>query len=512
MQSGENENKLKVGFLARFSWAGYDFANTIYSFVVLTLAGARYFDAAGVDGELFYGIAFFASMIASGFIVPFIGATCDRIGFAKLGVVVMTVITIASMIGMSLTMNLAWLVIFLFIGNISYQSSLVLYDTLLPMLIKSDKDAGKLSGIGVGLGYLGSIAAIALIMAFIPAVMFKTVDKKIEVNLAKSSYLMELREDPELPGEQGVIKLEISKDGEYSLLPKTKGIDVERTKNAIAKLIITQKDSKLIIESKSGEYIKITFSNEKFANAYLIGALLFFLTTLPFVFFVPEKRVRRVKTATVEKSGSSMKHVFRTLKNLPKNKPLMFFLLGAFLCQDVLNTSIIFLSKISEAVYSPGEGSIMMLLILVNLSGAAFGFILGFVTDRIGGKKILIISGFSTAIALLFVALLPKSAFGLMMPILVVGGGLGIAGFWTAGRKLLIDLAPKENISEYFGFYNLTKKLSVFGAILLPTIRALFSQSMTEAMSYRAAILAQMPFLILGIIFLFLIKMPGKKD
>ena len=509
---GKEANVAGAGWLARFSWAGYDFANTIYSFVVLTLAGARYFDAADANGELLYGIAFFASMVSAGFIVPMIGAVCDRIGFAKLGVIIMTALTLGSMVGMALTLNIALLAIFLFIGNISYQSSLVLYDTLLPVLIRDESEAGKLSGLGVGLGYLGSIAAVGFIMAFVPAVLFKQVGKTVKLPTVKGSYLLELRDKPDIRGDFGVVRLAVlDKTGRFELLAKTKGTDAAKAQESIKALKITKRGEKLVIENTLGKYIRLTFSNEKFADAYLWGALLFFLTTLPFVFFVPERKIGKKAVSDKADKNSSFKHVLRTLKKLPRDKPLLFFLIGAFLCQDVLNTAIIFLSKVVESVFSPGESKIVLLLILVNLSGAVFGIILGFITDKLGGKNVLLISGASTTLALLIIVFLPQQAFIVVLILVVICGGLGIAGFWTAGRKLLIDLAPAENISEYFGFYNLTKKLSVFGALTLPILREVFSSNFTESVSYRLAIAAQIPFLLLGMLFLFLIKMPKKQ-
>ena len=42
-------------------------------------------------------------------------------------------------------------------------------------------------------------------------------------------------------------------------------------------------------------------------------------------------------------------------------------------------------------------------------------------------------------------------------------GAFGLAGVWTAGRKMIVLLAPPERIGEFFGLYGITVKLSVLG-------------------------------------------------
>ncbi|MCK5344913.1 MAG: MFS transporter, partial [Candidatus Heimdallarchaeota archaeon] len=211
---------VSTGLMPRISWAMYDFANTIYAFVVMTLAGVRYFDAAGIGGELFYGISFFTSMIVSGVVVPVIGAISDRIGHPKLGVIILTIIAVVSMFFMGLTQNMFLLCIFLFIGNLTFQCSLVLYDSLLPLLIKNNDEAGKVSGLGVGLGYLGSIVAAGLIMILLPNIMFKSIKTEHIVEATEKSYLLEVRDHETKTGKLGKVKFLIVDESKYEILPK----------------------------------------------------------------------------------------------------------------------------------------------------------------------------------------------------------------------------------------------------------------------------------------------------
>ena len=512
---------VNTGFMPRISWAMYDFANTIYAFVVMTLAGVRYFDAAGIGGELFYGISFFTSMIVSGVVVPVIGAISDRIGHPKFGVIFLTIIAVLSMFMMGLTQNMFLLCVFLFIGNLAFQCSLVLYDSLLPLLIKNNDDAGKVSGLGVGLGYLGSIVSAGLIMILLPNIMFKSIKIQHFVNAERKTYLLEIRDNESKSGKFGKVKFLIDEDGNYEISPKgfklddsekADGIKFENYIESVSDILVEQKEHKFRIYSKSGKFIKLEFGDDKFADAFILGAILFLLTAIPFAIYVPERRINKIQQMTMTQKPA-LRQVLSTIKKLPKNKPLLYFLLAAFMCQDVQNTAISYLAKITHAVFAPTEQQIIIFLLLVNTVAAVFSFVLGYLADKIGPRTVLIMGAFGTLCALIIAALIPSEMFYFMAVALILGGGLGIAAFWTAGRKLMLILAPPAQIGEYFGFLNLTKKFAVIGIIMLPTIKLIAFQyyQYSEATSYRIALIAQLPMLILGIFFLFLVKVPTEQ-
>ncbi len=520
MTDEPKDSNVSAGFMPRISWAMYDFANTIYAFVVMTLAGVRYFDAAGMGGELFYGISFFTSMIVSGIVVPVIGAISDRIGYPKFGVIILTIVAVFSMFLMGLTQNMFMLCIYLFIGNIAFQCSLVLYDSLLPLLIKNNDEAGKVSGLGVGLGYLGSIVSAGLIMILLPNIMFKSVKTQHFVDATEKSYLLEIRDDESKTGKLGKVKFLINKHNDYEILPKS--FDFNDIKTAIGKkyedfsesaseIRIEREGNQFKIYSKSGKFIKLEYGDDKFSDSFILGAILFFLTAIPFVIYVPERRISKIQQMQITHKPA-LQQVFSTIRKLPKNKPLLYFLLAAFMCQDVQNTAISYLAKITHSVFAPTEQQIIVFLLLVNSAAAIFSFVLGYLADRIGPRTVLIMGAFGTLCALVIAALVPREMFYIMALALIIGGGLGIAAFWTAGRKLLMILAPPEHIGEYFGFLNLTKKFAVIGIIMLPTIKLIAFQyyQFSEASSYRIALIGQLPMLLLGIFFLFLIKMPSE--
>jgi MFS transporter, UMF1 family len=147
-------------------WVTYDLANTIFSMGVVSLflpllvrelVGAERADTLwGIIGAVSYAIIFVLS--------PVLGAMTDRARRRMPFLVVSTIICV------TFTLLLArgglWATAFFFIiANIAYQAGLQFYDAMLPE-VSTEQNRGKIGGIGVGVGYLGSYFAVALGLVF----------------------------------------------------------------------------------------------------------------------------------------------------------------------------------------------------------------------------------------------------------------------------------------------------------------------------------------------------------
>ncbi len=153
------------------AWALYDFANTIYSYAVVSYAmGLWAVDRLGpADGQFWFGVANAVSVGLNAAISPVLGAISDRGGrrlpyllfFTAMCVIGTTAIGLIPGGGGS---SLAFLGLTLFaIANFAYQAALIYYDSTLPTVSKPES-RGRVSGIGVATGYLGTILIALLIL------------------------------------------------------------------------------------------------------------------------------------------------------------------------------------------------------------------------------------------------------------------------------------------------------------------------------------------------------------
>ena len=148
------------------SWVLYDLANTIFSMGVVSAyfsvwvrdeVGARRADSVyGVITAISMAIIFFSS--------PLLGAMTDR---ARRRMPFLVVSTVVCVFFTALLARFGFYITALFfvIANVAYQAGLQFYDAMLPE-VSHEGNRGKISGIGVGVGYLGSYIAIGLGMDF----------------------------------------------------------------------------------------------------------------------------------------------------------------------------------------------------------------------------------------------------------------------------------------------------------------------------------------------------------
>jgi UMF1 family MFS transporter len=141
------------------SWALYDFANTIFSFAIVSFAmslwAIEFLGEAG--GQFWFTFAVSASVLINAAVSPVLGAMSDRTGRRKpfLGVFTALAILPTLFIGF---VNIGIGLLFFAIANFAYQAALIYYDALLPDVARPET-RGRLSGVGVALGYLGTIVS-----------------------------------------------------------------------------------------------------------------------------------------------------------------------------------------------------------------------------------------------------------------------------------------------------------------------------------------------------------------
>jgi len=142
-----------------FGWSIYDLANTIFSALFITV----YFPLFVVlkKGTAFHvGIAMSLSMLLAGLLVPFLGALADITKRRKL---LLFIFTLLCCVFTFLTgfFNLFFVLLFGLLANFFYHAGLSIYDSYL-INLSTKENVGKISGLGIAVGYLGTLLSIAI--------------------------------------------------------------------------------------------------------------------------------------------------------------------------------------------------------------------------------------------------------------------------------------------------------------------------------------------------------------
>lgn len=409
--------------LAAGSWVLYDLANTVYA-ATLTFLFTPFVEAK--FGSLTnLGLTQTWSMVLAGLLVPVLGALVDRTARTGLYLAIATVACIAAMTGFGLCETEACLLACFFVANVTYNLGLLFYNSLLPS-VASERRAGLVSGIGVGVGYCGTILVLLLLLPVSPP-----------------------------------------------------------------------------------------------SSQFLWAAAMFLVFALPCLLFVRDRRERPPGSAdgAVRAAVSAL---IATVKDLPRHRALSLFLLANFCLVDVLNTAVLFFGSFTKNVFaSAAEDGTLVLFgtvyqgkagldaffalsgLCLNSLALVFGISLGALTDR-WPLRVMQISGVALLLALCGGAYYGgNSALGYLLT-LVLLGSLGLSGIWTAGRKVIVLLAPKERIGEFFGLYGITVKLSVIGSTVYGVV--------ADGYGTKQAMLAQSAQLVIGLALLALVRLPRSGD
>ncbi len=152
------------------SWAFFDFANSSYTLLILTLVFPIYFKeviAGSLYGDFYWGLIGSIAILAGGLTAPIMGAIADYDTKRKSKFITFSLVAIFGTASLYFTgPNKLLLASILFIiTQYFFQLTFSLYDAFLPH-VSTSKTAGTISGLGYGLGYVGGLIAMLLLRPF----------------------------------------------------------------------------------------------------------------------------------------------------------------------------------------------------------------------------------------------------------------------------------------------------------------------------------------------------------
>ena len=239
--------------------------------------------------------------------------------------------------------------------------------------------------------------------------------------------------------------------------------------------------------------------------SFIPTAILFLLFSLPCFFLVREEK-KKDSTALRGTLRKEFLQIKETLLNTKQCPGLLPFLIANFLYCDAVNTVIAFMAVYAHQVVGFSDSMIRTLLIISTSFAVAGSLIFGWITDRFGAKRTLVLVLWVWIIGLVVVITsFSPFAFWMVGPLV----GIALGGTWVSARALVIDLAPPEKVGEIYGLYNMGGKFGfILGPLVWGGIVLLFQD--LGIIKYRIAVASLLLF-VLGGLYL-LKKVPEKED
>ena len=408
-------------------WILFDWAAQPYFTLITTFVFAPYFASFvapdPATGQALWGFATAGAGLMIALMSPLLGAIADASGRRKpwiAGFGGLLVIGASLMWfgkpgdpGVILTLLLSYA-----IASIGVEFATVFNNAMMPTLVPPDK-IGRLSGTGWATGYVGGILSLILVLGFLAA------------NPQSGRTL-------------------------FGLIPLF-GLD------------------------------PVTHQGDRITGP--LTGIWFIIFVLPMFLLTPDYPARLPMRAALRQGLTGLK---QTLRELPKQKSLATFLLANMIYTDGLVSLFAF-----GGIYAAGTfgwhtieiGSFGIVAAIAGVFGAWLG---GKLDDRVGPRRVIACSMLVLLLALAAILLVDKDSILFVKVAAPVPGGplfsgaaeraylvlgclIGGAGgpLQAASRTLLIRLAPKDRIAQYFGLFALTGKVTSFiGPLLIGVVTA----------------------------------------
>jgi UMF1 family MFS transporter len=413
---------------AVISWIFFDWAAQPYFTLITTFVFAPYFAthvaADPASGQSLWGFATAAAGLMIALMSPVLGAIADASGRRKPWIAAFGALLVigASLMWFSRPGEPSVIPLLLLayaVATVGVEFATVFNNAMMPTLVPPDR-IGSLSGTGWATGYAGGILSLILVLGFLAA--------SPETGRTLFGFTPLFGLDP------------VTHQGDRITGPLT--------------------------------------------------GIWFIIFVLPMFLLTPDYPARRPVREALRLGLADLR---RTLTELPKQKSLAAFLLANMIYTDGLVSLYAF-----GGIYAAGTfgwntiqiGSFGIILAIAGTFGAWLG---GRLDDRLGPKRV--ISGSMMILLFAIVAILlvdketifftkvaPPAPGGALFAssaeraYLLLGCLIGAAGgpLQAASRTLLIRMAPKDRIAQYFGLFALTGKVTSFvGPLLIGAITAI---------------------------------------
>ena len=190
----------------------------------------------------------------------------------------------------------------------------------------------------------------------------------------------------------------------------------------------------------------------------LLVAAWFLVFALPLFFFVPEEK---------RPSGESLQQIIRsanaqfvsTFHELRRYRQIFRLLVARLVYNDGLVTIFAFGGIYANAEFGFTFEEVLVFGIVINVCAGLGAFSLGFLDDRIGGKRTVLI----TLAGLTVAGVIAVTAQGrLMFWVAAVMIGLLVGPNQSASRSLMGRFVPDAKENEFYGFFAFSGKFTSF--------------------------------------------------
>ncbi|MGH7520738.1 MAG: MFS transporter [Gemmatimonadales bacterium] len=211
------------------------------------------------------------------------------------------------------------------------------------------------------------------------------------------------------------------------------------------------------------------------ATNFLVAAW-FLVFSIPLFLFVPERRLTGVRVD----ARAALRELARTIRTIRQYGEIVKFLIARLVFNDGLVTVFAFGGIYAAGTFGMSLPEVILFGVALNVTSGLGAVVFGFVDDKIGGKKTILVTLVALSLATLLAVWAPNRQWFWIAGLLI---GVFVGPNQAASRSLMGRFVPERHQAEFFGFFAFSGKATSFlGPLLLGTVTQAFdSQRMGVA-------------------------------
>jgi len=226
----------------------------------------------------------------------------------------------------------------------------------------------------------------------------------------------------------------------------------------------------------------------------LITATIFALTATPTFLWLHERAIPLAWDDSLSNLQVSYARLAHTFKEAALFRDLLWFLVTLGVYQSGVSTVVVLAAIYAQEVIGFDTQSLILLIMVVNVTAAVGALICGHLQDRLGSVPTLAITLLIWIVAIIAALFASKSAHMWLAGNII---GLAMGASQAVGRALVSKFSPTERAGEFLGLWGLVNRLS---AIVGPLSYGLINYWSNG--DHRMSLLSTLAFFIAGLILL----------
>ena len=239
----------------------------------------------------------------------------------------------------------------------------------------------------------------------------------------------------------------------------------------------------------------------------VITAAYFALSSIPMFLSFKESAKPKPLPSGENYLTLGFKQTWATIRKAGSYREFIKFVISFLIYNDGVMMAMNFASIIGAVLFGMEQTDLIIFVIIVQVTNVAGAYVLGYLVDRMGGKRTLILSIMLMVLAIILMFFTQTATFFFFVGALA---GFAMAGMQSVSRTMVGVLSPPGQSAEFYGFFAVAGRTSSFVG---PTIyggvayrvaqwyenaRGL-SATLAEQSGQRVAILSIGVFLLIGL-------------